>query len=393
MVMRHPAVLECAVVSMPDDSGASARGVRDAAGRHGRRRGRDHRVLPGADGALQVPGGRRVGDCRRRPPARCRSTCSASTSGPGRRRASGRPVAPGGGAGVDSRPGPRTPGTNGVTATDRARHGRLARYRQGDGRRVRGRRVAGGGRGARPRRDGRTRVPRRAPRGHGPRERPRGGRRGARDRRRRARLPGEQRGLDPRRGGGGRGPRPRPASVRDQPLRGGRGDAGGTPRDAPGRLRRGGRRLLPRGPDPGAAHGDVRRVEAGPGGGPRGAGPRAGAGRRAGGADRGGVVRNRPRALHDRERVRRRAGVALRRCQDGCPRGRSAGSAEECGLEAREVAAAIVAAVEDDGAPFRSVLADPRLAVIAPDAAGDGERHEQARRLFDVAPTTTGRPR
>ncbi len=69
------------------------------------------------------------------------------------------------------------------------------------------------------------------------------------------------------------------------------------------------------------------------------------------------------------------------------------GIREECGLEAREVAAAIVAAVEDDGAPFRSVLADPRLAVIAPDAAGDGERHEQARRLFDVAPTTTGRPR
>ena len=69
------------------------------------------------------------------------------------------------------------------------------------------------------------------------------------------------------------------------------------------------------------------------------------------------------------------------------------GIRETCGLEAREVAAAIVAAVEDDGAPFRSVLADPRLAVMAPDGAGDGERHEQARRLFDLAPPAAGGPR
>ena len=62
------------------------------------------------------------------------------------------------------------------------------------------------------------------------------------------------------------------------------------------------------------------------------------------------------------------------------------GIREECGLEAHEVADAIVAAVEDDGAPFRSVLADPGLGVMAPDAAGDAERHAQARRLFDLAP-------
>ncbi len=62
------------------------------------------------------------------------------------------------------------------------------------------------------------------------------------------------------------------------------------------------------------------------------------------------------------------------------------GIREECGLEAHEVADAIVAAVEDDGAPFRSVLADPGLGVMAPDAAGDGERHAQVRRLFDLAP-------
>ena len=62
------------------------------------------------------------------------------------------------------------------------------------------------------------------------------------------------------------------------------------------------------------------------------------------------------------------------------------GFREEYGLEAHEVAAAIVAAVEDDGAPFRSVLADPGLGALAPDAAGDGERHAEVRRLFDLAP-------
>ena len=70
------------------------------------------------------------------------------------------------------------------------------------------------------------------------------------------------------------------------------------------------------------------------------------------------------------------------------------GIREECGLEARQVADAIVAAVEDDGAPFRSVLADPGLAVVAPDASGDGERHADVRRLFGLAPATgAGRPR
>jgi NAD(P)-dependent dehydrogenase (short-subunit alcohol dehydrogenase family) len=70
------------------------------------------------------------------------------------------------------------------------------------------------------------------------------------------------------------------------------------------------------------------------------------------------------------------------------------GIREECGLEAHEVAAAIVAAVEDDGAPFRTVLADRRLAVMAPYAAGDGARHAKARRLFDLAPPAgAARPR
>ena len=69
------------------------------------------------------------------------------------------------------------------------------------------------------------------------------------------------------------------------------------------------------------------------------------------------------------------------------------GIREECGLEAHEVADAIVRAVEDDGAPFRSVLADRRLGVMAPDAAGDGERHEQVRRLFGLAPPAGAGPR
>jgi hypothetical protein len=62
------------------------------------------------------------------------------------------------------------------------------------------------------------------------------------------------------------------------------------------------------------------------------------------------------------------------------------GIRDECGLEAHQVADAIVAAVEDDGAPFRAVLTDPGLAVMAPDAAGDGARHAEARRLFGLAP-------
>jgi NAD(P)-dependent dehydrogenase (short-subunit alcohol dehydrogenase family) len=66
---------------------------------------------------------------------------------------------------------------------------------------------------------------------------------------------------------------------------------------------------------------------------------------------------------------------------------------EECGLEAREVADAIVAAVEGADAPFRLVLADPRLGTMAPDGAGDGERHARARRLFGLAPPEDARPR
>lgn len=65
------------------------------------------------------------------------------------------------------------------------------------------------------------------------------------------------------------------------------------------------------------------------------------------------------------------------------------GIREECGLEAHQVATAIVAAVEDDGAPFRVVLADPRLGAIVLDGASDGDRRAQARRLFGLAPSAS----
>ncbi len=68
------------------------------------------------------------------------------------------------------------------------------------------------------------------------------------------------------------------------------------------------------------------------------------------------------------------------------------GIREERGLEAHQVADAIVAAVEDDGAPFRTVLADPGLAGVAPPAADDGERHARVRRLFGLAPPVGARP-
>ena len=216
---------------------------------------------------------------------------------------------------------PRRRGTDGDSTSDRARHGRLARHRPGDGRRFRGRRLAGGGRDARPGgRHGRPRAPRRAPRRDGPLERPRCGRHGASGRRWPACLRGEQRGLGPLRGGGGRGPRPRPARVRDQPLRRRRGHPGGAPGDAPGRLRGRRGRLLPLRSDSRAALRHVQRVEAGARGGPRGAGARARPGRRTGGADRGGRGADRARSLHDRERDGRRARVALRRGQGRRPR-------------------------------------------------------------------------
>ena len=57
-VARHPAVLECAVVAIPDETwGERPKAfvtLKIGAPRH---RGRDHRVLQGADRALQVPGG------------------------------------------------------------------------------------------------------------------------------------------------------------------------------------------------------------------------------------------------------------------------------------------------------------------------------------------------
>jgi NAD(P)-dependent dehydrogenase (short-subunit alcohol dehydrogenase family) len=67
--------------------------------------------------------------------------------------------------------------------------------------------------------------------------------------------------------------------------------------------------------------------------------------------------------------------------------GKLRGIRDECGLEARQVADTIVAAVEDDGAPFRSVLTDPGLAEMAPDASNDGGRHADVRRLFGLAPS------
>jgi NAD(P)-dependent dehydrogenase (short-subunit alcohol dehydrogenase family) len=65
----------------------------------------------------------------------------------------------------------------------------------------------------------------------------------------------------------------------------------------------------------------------------------------------------------------------------------------ECGLEADEVAGAIVAAVEDEAAPFRTVLSDPGLDAMAPDAGGDGARLAGARRLFDLPPPAGPGPR
>jgi NAD(P)-dependent dehydrogenase (short-subunit alcohol dehydrogenase family) len=70
------------------------------------------------------------------------------------------------------------------------------------------------------------------------------------------------------------------------------------------------------------------------------------------------------------------------------------GIREECGLEAHEVADAIVAAVEDDGAPFRTMVVDPGLGALIPPAAHDGERHAQVRRFFaPTPPAGAGRPR
>ena len=60
-IVRHPAVMECAVVSMPHEKwGEVPEGVRHAAPRREGDGGRHHRVHQGAARRLQVPQGRRV---------------------------------------------------------------------------------------------------------------------------------------------------------------------------------------------------------------------------------------------------------------------------------------------------------------------------------------------
>ena len=83
-ICAHPAVLEAAVVAIPDDRW----GERPKAfvtlqpGAQASERGA-HRVLPRPPGALQVPRRDRVPRrCRRPPPARCRSSPCASRRGP-----------------------------------------------------------------------------------------------------------------------------------------------------------------------------------------------------------------------------------------------------------------------------------------------------------------------
>jgi NAD(P)-dependent dehydrogenase (short-subunit alcohol dehydrogenase family) len=65
---------------------------------------------------------------------------------------------------------------------------------------------------------------------------------------------------------------------------------------------------------------------------------------------------------------------------------------EESGLEAGEVAAAIVRAVEDDSAPFRVVVADPGLGELTyGPGRGEGELHATVRRFFHLTPPRRGR--
>jgi len=82
MVMRHPAVLECAVVSTPDEYWGE-RPVAYVTPRTGM--DVDEAEIIAFCGKhmahYKCPAAVRVGSCRRRRPARCRSSCSASTSG------------------------------------------------------------------------------------------------------------------------------------------------------------------------------------------------------------------------------------------------------------------------------------------------------------------------
>ena len=84
-ISAHPAVLECAVVAIPDEHWGE-RPKAFVTLKRGRERdgGRDQGVLPRPPRALQVPGRDRVPRAARRPPpARCRSSRCASRSGPG----------------------------------------------------------------------------------------------------------------------------------------------------------------------------------------------------------------------------------------------------------------------------------------------------------------------
>jgi len=61
VIVQHAAVLECAVVAIPDETwGERPKGVRRLEAREEGNRTGDHRLLPPAPGALQVPCCRRV---------------------------------------------------------------------------------------------------------------------------------------------------------------------------------------------------------------------------------------------------------------------------------------------------------------------------------------------
>ena len=93
-ISAHPAVLEAAVIAIPESYWArSAEGIRYAQTGPGRHRGRAAR-LRAASAWLASKFRRRSSSatCRRHPPAKCRNSCSANGSGPGKKNGSIRPV-------------------------------------------------------------------------------------------------------------------------------------------------------------------------------------------------------------------------------------------------------------------------------------------------------------